>query len=51
MFAAACCFADIAREFSPSAKCGGDGAIRLDRSYKLDAVRGATFIFTGRYDQ
>ena len=51
MFAAACCFADIAREFSPPAKCGGDGAIRLDRSYKLDAVRGATFIFTGRYDQ
>ena len=43
--------ADIVRDFSPPAKFGGDRAVELDKGYELDPVRGATFVFTGRYDQ
>ena len=43
--------ADIVRNYSPPLACDGTGAVELDKAYKLDPVRGATFIFTGRYDQ
>ena len=43
--------ADIVRSFSPPLECDGIKAVELDGSYKLDPVRGATFVFTGRYDQ
>ena len=43
--------ADIVRNFSPPLECDGSGAVELDKAYRLDPVRGATFVFTGRYDQ
>jgi len=43
--------ADVVRNFSPPLACDGSGAVELDKDYKLAPVRGATFIFTGRYDQ
>jgi hypothetical protein len=43
--------AEITRDFSPPLECGGERAVELDKAYELDPVRGATFVFTGRYDQ
>ena len=43
--------ADVVRDFSPPLACDGAAAVELDKNYKLDPVRGATFVFTGRYDQ
>ena len=38
--------ADIKRNFSPPLECDGGKAVELDKNYKLDPVRGATFVFT-----
>ena len=43
--------AEIVRDFSPPLECDGGKAVVLGKKYKLDPVRGATFVFTGRYDQ
>ena len=44
--------ADVVRDFSPPRECDGSKAVALgSNNYKLDPVRGATFVFTGRYDQ
>lgn len=43
--------ADIVRDFSPPLACDGSKAVELGKDCKLDPVRGATFIFKGRYDQ
>ena len=43
--------ADIVREFTPPLAFDGSKAVGIAKDYKLDPVRGATFIFTGRYDQ
>ena len=43
--------AAVVRDFSPPLECDGTKAVALVNKYKLDPVRGATFIFKGRYDQ
>ena len=43
--------ADIVREFAPPLAFDGSKAVEIAKDYKLDPVRGATFIFTGKYDQ
>ena len=43
--------ADVVRNFSPPLACDGSKAVELGRECKIDPVRGATFVFLGRYDQ
>ena len=43
--------AGAVRSFSPPLVCDGSKAVELDKNHKLDPVRGATFVFLGRYDQ
>ena len=41
--------AELDRKFSPPLELDGKQALVLDEKYKFDPLRGATFIFTGRY--
>ena len=41
--------AELDRKFSPPLELDGKKALVLDDKYKFDPLRGATFIFTGRY--
>ena len=41
--------AELDRKFSPPLELDGKKALVLDEKYQFDPLRGATFIFTGRY--
>ena len=41
--------AELDRQFSPPLDLDGKKALVLDEKYKFDPLRGASFIFTGRY--
>lgn len=42
-------FAEVDRKFAPPLELDGKKVLVLDEKYKFDPLRGATFIFTGRY--